>query len=124
PAGRAVRVVGRHPPAENDHLAVGGGGKLRDRGDVPARAPAPRLPPRDRAAETAGDRVVIAVLDEAAAGGEDVLEGAATDLDLEDPAVVPGAPGARLERVVVPERNLRGRADDRERGRVQSLVAD
>ena len=65
---------------------------------------------------------IISASDEAAAGSNDIGEGATADADLQHAAVKKGS--STLERVILSEGQLRGRARDGDGWRVEPLVAD
>ena len=65
---------------------------------------------------------IISASDEAATGSNDIGEGATADADLQHAAVKKGS--SALERVILPESQLRGRARDGDQWGVEPLVAD
>jgi hypothetical protein len=87
--------------------------------DEPTRVPGPRHAASERIATAVANRAIVATGNKAAARSNDVCKRGTRDADLEHAAVRK----ATLEVVILAESHLRRGGDDRDKWRIEPLVA-
>ena len=107
-----------HTPAQHDVLTDRRGRQVRCCSDEPTRVPRPCHATSKWVTTARTNRAIVATGNKAAAGSNDVGKRAAADADLEHAAVK-----ATLEVAVLAESHLRRGGDDRDKWRIEPLVA-